>query len=653
MVRTPGELRGSLSDASISYEKSQRIHASMVYPLLSPNGSAVIVCGHQQGLSILWKGGRPFKSQRTASESRPVNGVSNDMIMVIDSEDEAPENDYKDATIFEEEESELKPSQPQDPIIQSLDLPLGIAVLRLSFPHLPPESQDSTMRSLPKILSDRILIAMTCSDFTIRLLTVPLLPPSPTRKMRAGSECRVLKETSAPGYFGEQMVVLPAENGHQSIPKGVSITITGSPQQDYENESIGAENTGDTQAPGGSNTTSQVHSKFLPERTSNMWHFLIASHSADLSGLLLIHRIAVTADGAKLNNNPALHHIPWQIQYLPSPAISISFNSSLYPAPRHSQLLIAEATGSVRVFDCFSQHNQGLEGSWLVALYPPFQTSSDSTSTISRKLIIAAEWCLAGKAVIVLLCDGEWGLWDLGNVGPKSKNELKVHEGISGRLVTAFTLSGWANSLNASKYPVNKSSTTSQKSRGLVPMTPGARKSRQENLFAGPTNLLTGLLPGGLSVSSICKASIDKAEDESILIWHGSSIVILDSLVAYWQNAVRGAGNLFGNDTRGQLKRMSSPSLGGEVWNHLSILSKSYPYGARSTSSNQKEILITGERKITIVAFPVAESSVQALSVQSEIPSSADQNLLAIGELGVTGMDRILSRMSNGPRRGV
>lgn len=618
----------------------------MVYPLLSPNGSTIIVCGHQQGLSILWRGGRPFASQHAASESRPVNGVGDDVVMVIDPEDEEPENDHQDIKIFEQEESERKPLKLHNPITQTLDIPLGIAVLHLSFPHLPCESQDSTMRSLPKILSDRILIAMTCSDFTIRLLTVPLLPPSPARKTRAGLECRVLKETSASGYFGEQIVVLPAENGHQSIPMGVSITITGSPQQDYEGESVGTEIVGDTQASGVSNTTSQVHSKALSGRTSNMWHFLIASHSADLSGLLLIHKIAVTADGAKLNTNSALHHFPWQIQYLPSPAISVRFNSSLYPAPRHSQLLIAEATGSVRVFDCFSQHNQGQQGSWLVALYPPFQTSPDST--ISRKSILAAEWCLAGNAVIVLLCDGEWGLWDLGNVGPKTKNELKAYGGILGGLVTAFTLSGWTNTLIASKYPVNKSRSTSQKSQGLVPMTPGTRKMRQENLFAGPTNQPTGLLPGGVSVSSTCKTSIDKAEDESILIWHGSTIVILDSLVTYWQNAVRGAGNLFGNDRRGQLKRMSNPSLGSELWNHLSLFPKSYSSGARSYSSNQKEILITGERKISIFAYPVEESCVQALSNQSAIPSSADQNLLAIGELGVSGMDRILTGMSNG-----
>ena len=618
----------------------------MVYPLLSPSGSTIIVCGHQQGLSILWMGGRPFASQCTASESRPVNGVVNDVIMVIDPEDEEPGNDYKDPTIFEQEESERKLSQAQDPIIQTLDIPLGIAVLHLSFPHLPCESQDSTMRTLPKILSDRIFIAMTCSDFTIRLLTIPLLPPSPTRKKKAGLECRVLKESSAFGYFGEQIIVLSAENGHQSIPKGVSITITCSQRQDYGSESVGAENVGDIQVSRGSNTTSQAHSKALSGRTSSIWHFLIASHSADLSGLLLIHRIAITADGAKLNSNSALHNIPWQIQYLPSPAISIWFNSSLYPATRHSQLLIAEATGSVRVFDCFSQHNPDLEGSWLVALYPPFQTSPDST--ITRKSIIAAEWCLAGKAVIVLLCDGEWGLWDLGNVGPKAKSELKAYEGISGRLVTAFTLSGWTNALITSKYLVNKSSSTSQKSQGLVPMTPGTRKMRQENLFAGRINQQTGLLPGGVSVSSTCKASIDEAEDESILIWHGGSIVIVDSLVTYWQNAVRGVGNLFRNDTRGQLKRMSSSSLGGEVWNHLSLLSKSYPSGARSSSSNQKEILITGERKITIIAFPVAESCLQTSSNQSAVTSSTDQNLLAVGELGVSGMDRILTGMSNG-----
>lgn len=619
----------------------------MVYPLLSPNGSTIIVCGHQQGLSILWRGGRPFASQSVASELRPVNGVGNDVVMVIDSEDEEPENDRKDTMIFEQEESERKPSQPHDPIIQTLDIPLGIAVLHLSSPHLPCESQDSTMRSLPKMLSERMFIAMTCSDFTIRLLTVPLLPPSPARKTRAGFECRVLKESSTFGHFGEQMTVLPAETGHQSIPHGVSMTITGSPQHDHEIESIVAENVSDYQASGGSNITSQAHSKALSERNSNMWHFLIASHSTDLSGLLLIHKIAVTADGAKLKTDSGLHDIPWQIHYLPSPAISICFNPSLYPTPRHSQLLIAEATGSVRVLDCFSQHNQGLEGSWLVALYPPFQTASDSN--INHKSIIAAEWCLAGKAVIVLLCDGEWGLWDLGNAGPKAKNELQAYEGISGRLVTAFTLSGWTNRLVASKDPAYKSSSTSQKSQGLVPMTPGTRKMRQANLFAGPTNQPTGLLPGGVSVSSTCKASIDKAEDESILIWHGSSVIVLDSLVTYWQNAVRGAGNLFGNDTRGHLKRMSCPYIGSEGWNQLSLFPKSYPSGARLGLSNQKEALITGERKIATIAFHVAENRMRPLlSNQPAISSPADQNLLAIGELGVCGMDRILTGMSKG-----
>lgn len=625
-----------------------RIHVSKVYPLLSPNGSTLIVCGHGQGILILWSGGRPFKHEQPPPASNPINGASKDAVMVIDSEDEESEKPYRDMPNFLPEEGEGGSSKPYDSLIQSLDLPLGIAVLHISFPRLPSEPHESNMRSLPKLVSERLVVAMACSDFTIRVLTVPLVPPSPKRKMKSELRGQPLSGKNVCGQYGEQMIVLSGGNGHQSIPKGVSLTTTRLDPRTYENEMKDVLNPGDSQGHTlvGSGSAFQARSQSSLEGTGSEWNLLVASHSTDFSGLVLIHKIAIIGDGSSLTTKSAQHHLPWQIQYLPSPASTISFNSSVYPAPRHSQLLIAESKGVVRVFDCLSPHDDGSEGSWILSLYSAFQASSDPIP--SRKHIMGAEWCLAGKAVIALLVDGEWGVWDVENDGPKARNELKLAEGISGTLLTNFTFRGWTTMSYVSNYRAKNSGTTFDTSRCLVPMTSGTRRIRQENLFSGPAAHQTSFFRGGVSVSPTLKTSVHKADDESILIWHGDNIIIFPSLITYWQNAVRGAGNLFGDEDRGQLKRLSSASLGGGVWNDVSLFPEFCPSGLRSLTADQKDLLITRERKIIIMTPYVADSRRQVSSNQPAAPSSIDQHLLSIGGLDVSGMDRILAGLSNG-----
>ena len=187
-----------------------------------------------------------------------------------------------------------------------------------------------------------------------------------------------------------------------------------------------------------------------------------------------------------------------------------------------------------------------------------------------------------------------------------------------------------------------------EKSHGLAPTTPGTRRIRQENLFSGQIAQPNELVHGGLSVSPARKSSIQNADDESILLWHGDNIAILPSLLKYWQNTVRGGGNLFGADTRGQLKRVGSSSLGDEERNEVSLFPESCLSTVKSRTQDQNDILITTERGIVIMSTPIAEPRTITSSSPSIMTSSADQHLLALGELDVNGMDRVIAGMSNG-----
>ncbi|KAI9853527.1 MAG: hypothetical protein M1830_006658, partial [Pleopsidium flavum] len=145
----------------LTYELPHRIHTAKVYPVKSPNGSTIIVYGHEHGLRILWRGGRPLKSVAAVPEKEKekpkVNGANKDVIMIIDSDDEEPApkptDTFKNTPTFEDEESEYDPSAPYLPIVQHLDLPLGAEIIHISFPHLPSESSRLMSASVPLILS--------------------------------------------------------------------------------------------------------------------------------------------------------------------------------------------------------------------------------------------------------------------------------------------------------------------------------------------------------------------------------------------------------------------------------------------------------------------------------------------------------------------
>ena len=619
-----------------SYDLPHRVHTSEVYPVCSPNGSTIIVYGHEQGLRLLWRGGRPFQEdQELSQEKQKPNGSSQDVIMIEDFSDEEPRQDtpFMDNPLFQDEEAEYNPNEPFEPIVQSLDLPMGVEALRLSFPRLPPDFRKS---SLPGLLKEKLLVAVACSDLSIRVISVPLQPPSPRSKEEARR--KLLNLNAGSSLFGEQMVTLSSGTTHQSIPNGVSMTMTARLPDDSDD--VDMEDEHDIAQIPSSRHTSRSRSRSRAGKP-RIWDLLVASHSADLSGLLLVHKIPLATEGVSLSTEM---HIPWRKQYLSSPAESVEFSSALYPSSRHTQLLVAEAGGSVRLFDCLAK-SQAAQGSWIVSLHTEFQASQDSIPR--RRSIIDARWILGGRGIMILQTDGQWGIWNHEGRGPTAA-EHKLPG-----FLTTFALNGWVVS-SLKPRPLLKSSSTKPESRSkLAPMTPGTRKMKQEALFTGPSTVSNTPTHGGISVIPIHDTASNHPDDESILIWYGTSAMIIPSIFTHWQNKVRGSGNLFGTGAKGEPKTISNINLGGELINEINLFSTHQDARPFKNDSVQSTVLVTGEKRLLFITPPLSSPeapeapSITAVS-SKPFSSKVDQQMLAKGELDVNGMDRILAGMSNG-----
>lgn len=590
---------------------------------------------------MVWRGGRPFKRQPETTQKKPKpNGAGKDTVISLDSSDEEPAGKaerYRNNPAFEDEEEEFDPSEPYQAVIQTLDLPLGVEVLHLAFPHLPADRQKTSLDALPKLMSEKVVCAVACSDFTVRVLTIPLVPPSPQSKARPEVRNVVSNLSAGKSFFGEQMVTLTGGTSHQSLPKGVSISMTANipEEEDEEEQDVEMEddeNRGKKLALSRSASRSRSRSRVGGHQP---WDLLVASHSTDLSGLLLIYRIPLGAGGSSMSTE---QHVPWRMQYLAAPAVSIEFNSALHPASRHSRMLVAEAKGVVRIFDCLPR-SRANQGSWLVSLHTPFESTQDSLPR--RKAILDARWVRGGKSILVLLADSKYEIWDIENAGPKAADAATIPPAL-----TTLALDGWVGNSMKSE-PLMKSSNIKNEIRSkLAPMTPSTRKMRQEALFTGPTAQPKGPTCGGLFVSPVQDNSSSKPNDESILLWYGNTIMVIPSLSTHWQNKAHKAGNLFGSGAKGEPKIISNIQLGGEACNEVGL----FPAlkGADKNSSSQAEILVTGEHRLLIVTSPLAEPPLPAKPAPPPLSSSVDQQLLARGELDVHGMDRILAGMSNG-----
>ncbi|KAL1870051.1 hypothetical protein Plec18167_007569 [Paecilomyces lecythidis] len=630
----------------LSYQLPHRVYSAKAYPTLSPNGSSIIIYGYENGLKIIWRGGRHFKATQDVSpaeQNKKNSGpAKDDAVMIIDSDEEEtpdPPRDESPKVAFEEAEAEVDPSRPFKEILRHVDIPLGSAVLSLAAPRGLPEGARSQLDPLPPVLSKRIVVAVTCADFSTRIITLPLVPPHVSN--------------TDPSTWGLQILSISGLSSHQEIPRGVSLTFTC--QEDGENQSDN----------GASNPRASSRRESASE-SEGRWDLLLATHSAEASGTLLVYRIPVVERSGQTEKDYFLseaHLHPIQRRYLPAPAKSISFNPSPYPSQRHAYLLISLNNGSVKIYSCLAPRSTSAggrrgsnddlelpdpEGKWLMTLYPGFEPPSAGFT--SRKTILDAQWVLRGKAVMVLLANGEWGVWDIEGAGPGGQQgPLRYQsnvQGVTGGSLTHFAVSGRVVATpEGNKSPASRS--VSEQRGKFAPMTPSTKRLREDTLFKGSSSPSQPSLYGGISVIQT-SPSRDTAPDESILIQHGNNSAIIPNLLSLWRNHVKSTGT-FDSLERCKMTPVSGVNLLGERLNSVDHLPTSH--GARETGRREFDILMAAEHQIIIVAQELKEQNGKLEPTHSHADSrssiEADRLMLDKGELGVEGMDRILTGMAN------
>lgn len=637
-----------------SYGTPHRVYCTVTYPLQSSNKSTIIIYGHANGARIVWRGGRRFKSSShsTAKNDSNVNGATDNAVMIVDSDDEQPPSNaaaVDDNPEFVEEDDEVDPLKPYPSILQHLDLNFGTSILHLAVPSA--EIVDNPSGLSPAILNDSIVFAAACTDHSVRLISLPLTPPSPASKSRGSIHSHITAGNAGSGKWGETMVQLI---GHSAIPDGLSITLSAS--SSAESSLIEG---------GGAKAGSK-------SRNSDVaWDVLVASHSREASGLLLLYRVPVdstTVGGKIVQSFSKSTQTPSQTQHLSSPAISVAFNPSLLSA-YSTHLLVSDKTGACRIYDCQASlpankteestpnlfSTQG--GSWLLTLYPGFQSSKSEATNLSafsasnygRKALVDAKWVVGGNAVLVLLADGEWGLWDIGGAGPRASNGLLGQHSIKGSAKTAFSISGWVDGA-----PIKSASARTagfQAPGKFAPMTPGTRKIVEPALFNGRTG--SGPVHGQISVARLSTTSTIHLADECVVFWLGEAFAVIPNLSAYWEAQMRkkagGQGNLFGSKSASHLVRLRGVDLRGERCSGIS-------QSVRSTSTSKvnlpTEILITAEHRFLIVSDAALETP-QQLPRQSKLAITHNETRLAsTGELDILGIDQALAEMEDSPTFG-
>ncbi|KAJ5124690.1 uncharacterized protein N7515_008515 [Penicillium bovifimosum] len=616
-------VRARQDGLQISYPLPHRIHTAKGYPLRSPNGSSIIVYGYDTGLKVVWRGGRRFaelKSSGPQVKPKAAENADPDSVMVIDSdEEEEPEPVQEEPVVeFSLEESEVDPAAPYEEILRQLDIPLGCRVLDVAVPRVLPEEARSPLDPFPPILKTSIVVSVVCSDLSTRVVTLPLVPPHPAQK-----------DSSS---WGIQTLTVNGAIIHQDIPRNVAMTFTCHEHGDE-----------------------QEHRKSRG-RNGNLrkWDLLVATHSAEGCGALLLHRIPIR-EGSTFRL--VEEDIVSQRRLLPAPAQTIAFNPSTWPSIRHANLLVAFHHGCVKIYSCFSvkvskparraslpqedYETVDTEGRWLISLYPGFEQGPNGLPR--RKPIIDANWVLGGRAAMVLLEDGEWGVWDIEGAGPgAAKGPLHRQTSVQG--VTGGSLTTYAVCGRIMTPLSNTNSETEQRSR-FAPMTPSTRRVREDGLLKGSMSTASPSHRGQISVLQTNPSS-DILPDESILLRHGRQSAVIPSLLSLWRNAVKSTGT-FDSSNRCRVSPFQDVNLMGQNFQAIAHL-PAPTRRSRQAEQQSFDVLVAAEHQIMILAPELTESAEEPEpAVKKEETSDTDQLMLRRGELDVEGMGRLLNGMAS------
>ena len=519
--------------------------------------------------------------------------------MIMDSDDEPAAASKTTATFVDKPEFEETPTTNTSPpeIIQTLDLTLGTAALHVAVLPMPTCSPEDAAWNGAEILKDKIVFAVTCANSDAYVVTLPLTPPSHESKARPELRQSLLAGNAGKGVWGETLTLL----GGQSRPsEGVAITLTkqraASGSRSRSLERTGAHENSATRA-------------------------IVAAHSREASGTLRFWDVTLDAKPGAMDRTE-----PFQTEYLPHPLTGISFNQL-----HVTQLLTIGPPHAVRVYDYSvpalpsddtSDGPFPTQGSWLLSLYPPFARSS--VMSTARKPIVAAEWIAHGRAVLVLLADGQWGIWDIDAASPSTNTSgglfSKVSAGLRGSSITAFSISGHLEGTSPLRNPATQRSSAGPGPGGdFVPMTPHTRRDAiAATISSGPEKLIT--VRGGISVAQITPSRSTEPGEESAILWLGGAdpvVSVIPVISRFWESqlrrAVGGGVNLWSGAQPTRMIRLTELDAGlvGERCTGATAIVKPRSAGTRSRSPNENgsggseglpiEVLLQGEHRLVIV----------------------------------------------------
>ncbi|KAH7029138.1 uncharacterized protein B0I36DRAFT_128765 [Microdochium trichocladiopsis] len=576
-------VRRTAHNTQYTYNLLRRVNAVQTYPVLSPQGATIFLYAHEDGVTIVWRGGRRFKAEveEAAAHGRGASKQNGnppqDAVMILDSdeEDEAPNGKSSDTFVDRPQfEEVLDEDAPYQEITQTLDLSLGTAVHHIATLPMRPCTAEGAAWGGTSILKEKIVFAVSSASREVFLITLPLVPPSPLSKARKEFQEDLLAGKAGNGKWGETVTLL---NGQERASQGLALNLV--------QISASSERSKSTDR---SQSTAQSGPRVV-----------VAAHTKEAVGTLRLWDVPLEgANGSRVD--------PFQVEYLPRPLTSVSFSPS-----QHSQLLCNFSPDAVRIYDYaqasmppddLSEGPFPSQGSWLISLYPPF-----IRPTSSRKPILAAEWICHGGAIFVLLADGQWGIWDVNGHSPQGGNLVgKTGSGIKGDALTEFSVTGYVEGTSPLRNP--GAQRTSAGTSEFVPMTPHTRREALNTAY-GPERLVT--VKGGVSVIPL-PSSTTTSSDESIVLWIGGSenVFAIPGVLKFWEAQYRkgssAGGNLFGGAQPTRMLRLTDLGAGlmGERCTGVTGLVRSIKTGGLSATGNEGlpvEVLVQGESRLVIV----------------------------------------------------
>jgi hypothetical protein len=543
----------------LAYDLPHRIRCARIYPVQGSNGSTLVLYAHDQGIKLLYRGGR--RPQHTSSKQ----------------------------TNFEDEEDETDPDTPYSNIIQEIDLNLGSTVLYIATPSLPSQASQR-----PAIAKDDAIVAVHTADKKVSVLRIPLAPCSP-RNSREAAESIMDSKIDMP--VGKNMINDISIKISTRFSSGISQTQT-------EPESV--------------------------------------IRVAAVSDVLRLWRLPTSANEI-FDEETTFQKLP-----LPSKATKVSF----HPSTSSAKTLLVDTQGSVRIYDASAPKDPNLRpsssdsmsidgeeaGKWVMTFQTPFHALSQEHPTVpARKVVLDAKWILGGRAILALLQDGEWGVWDFSVTAQNNKP------------VGDFVLHGFLGSAaNAAPTDSGKQRKGSSK---LAPMTPNTRKTKSQNFFSGATKASGAVSKGGICVAG--NETITGQTDESVMLWYDGEVYTIPNVQQFWQRSLNASSSGVGSLYAPGLSHIPDVNMMNEHITSISQFSAKFSSSGLGQMNTPRDFLVSAEHRFIIhqaTRPPVPSKGLfeKAAATAAAAPTDRDQRMLDSGELDIGGMDRMLDSMTNG-----